>query len=98
MLNLMKSFPEGIQRVLKTFTMKYKSMHSILNQSQKKNSGSKYLVITALVLVVLIATYFFTILGLVVAFGIGKYCSNNYYGSNNKAENKDGTDNNRIQS
>ena len=94
MLNLMKSFPEGIQRVLKTFTMKCKNLQSSLNQNQKKNSSSKYLVITALVLVVLIATYFFTILGLVVAFGIGKYCSNNYYGSNNKAENKDGTDNN----
>ena len=85
MLNLMKSFPEGIQRVLKTLTMKCKNLQSSLNQSQKKNFGSKYLVITALVLVVLIATYFFTILGLVVAFGIGKYCSNNYYG-NNKAE------------
>jgi len=91
MLNLMKSFPEGIQRVLKTFTMKCKSMHSLLNQSQKKNSGSKYLVITALVLVVLFATYFFTILGLVVAFAIGKYYSNNHYGSNNKAEKHDGT-------
>ena len=98
MLNYIESALRGTQRVLKTFTMKCKNLQSSLNQSQKKNSGSKYLVITALVLVVLIATYFFTILGLVVAFGIGKYCSNNYYGSNNKAENKDGTDNSRIQS
>ena len=94
MLNYIESALRGTQRVLKTFTMKCKNMHLIMNQSQKKNSSSKYLVITALVLVVLFATYFFTILGLVVAFGIGKYCSNNYYGSNNKAENKDGTDNN----
>ena len=91
MLNYIESALRGTQRVLKTFTMKCKNLQSSLNQNQKKNSGSKYLVITALVLVVLIATYFFTILGLVVAFGIGKYCSNNYYGSNNKAENKDET-------
>ena len=82
---ILKEIARSGTELLRSFMTKCRNMHLFLNQNQKKNSGFKYLVITALVLVVLIATYFFTILGLVVAFGIGKYCSNNYYG-NNKAE------------
>ena len=73
------------------FMMKCWTFLKKMNLNLKKNSVSKKMVILAMILVVLIVTYFTTILGLVVAFAIGKYYSNNHYGSNNKAEKHDGT-------
>ena len=77
MLNLMKSFPEGIQRVLKTLTMKCKNLLSTMNPNQKKNLIFNSLVITGLALVVLISiSYISIVIALVVGYTVGRNISN----------------------